>query len=337
MAHNLAVIDGRVAMAYQGATPWHKLGQRLTGQTSLQAALQAAGLDYTVALEPLYLGDGRTVDTHRSVVRVVPGGVSVPLGVVGDTYTAVQNSAAAEPLQALMDLGCTVAAAGALGQGERCWCLIQLPADTTVQAVPGDDNRGYFLLHWSHDASTGVNGRLTVIRVVCQNTLSAATASGRDQFSIRHTTSAARRLDEAASLLKSLMAAMRETGDTFAALAAKRLSPQALAAYIEAVVPNTDPKATTIAPVIQSRRDTIARLIHLGQGADLANQLIDTTGGAASAWAAYNAITEYFDHVRPGEAKSPEGVARANESALFGGNALIKVQALKIARQLIAA
>lgn len=62
MAHNLATIGGRVAMAYQGETPWHQLGTRFPSIASIEQALTGASLDWTVRLEDLALvSDGRKV------------------------------------------------------------------------------------------------------------------------------------------------------------------------------------------------------------------------------------------------------------------------------------
>lgn len=333
MAHNLATINGRTAMAYQGATPWHKLGTRVTddaARRSVEAVLAAASLDYTVEKQPLYLGDGSKVNGREGVLRVEADGSRVQLGTVGDGYQLVQNIEAASIMRPLTDLGCTIESAGALGNGERAWMLAKM-ADT-VTPVPGDDVRGYFLLHWSHDGQTGVNGLGTGIRVVCQNTLTMATGRGSKQWvAVRHTTNAAGRIDEAAALMRKLTEAMQQTGETFAQLGRKAMTAQQLAAYIETVIPQD---GANLSPVLKARRDTLARLAFFGKGAEMANQLVPQ--GSASLWAAYNAVTEYFDHVRPAEAQSPAGVAKANESALFGGNAQIKAQALTVARQLVA-
>ena len=336
MSANIATIGGRASFLYQGDTPWHSQGFRVPAShpalRDITAALDLAGMNYEVTLEPMYLADGRKIENRLASMRVVPGAPSVQMGTVGATYRPVQQADATAPLQPMLDLGCTVATLGALGDGERCFALIKLP--DTITPLPGDDVRGYFLLYWSHDGTTAVVGLGTPIRVVCQNTLSLAIGrhKGGAWLSIRHTASAQARLDEAAALLKRLTQAMAQTGATFTQLARTAMNAQALAKYIETVIPAD---GGIVSPVIKSRRDTIAMLTFGGRGADLANQ--DMPAGLASAWAAYNAVTEYFDHVRPAEAKSDAGRKRANESAIFGGNADVKVQALTVARQLVAA
>ena len=344
MAHNLATINGRDATVYLDATPWHGLGQNIlqlmqatAPADRIDAALAAAQMTYSVGSLPLYLADGSQVPGHKASVRFAADGtVAATLGVVGDGYRHIQNAEACAILRPLAEeFGCVPAAAGVLGNGERCWMLMRL-ADATITPLPGDDVRGYFLLHWDHTGQMTVQGLGTGIRVVCQNTLTLATTGRKAWIAVRHTSGAGGRLDEAAAIVRKLMQALQATGETFASMGAKRLDAAAIDAYIAKVIPNTT-SSQTVAPVIQARRDTIATLVHGGKGAAMANQGVNTADGGASLWAAYNAVTEYFDHVRPAEAQSEAGLLRAHESAVFGGNAEIKAAALTVAAQLVAA
>jgi hypothetical protein len=71
MAHNLATINGAVAMAYQGSTPWHNLGTRVNSITSVAQALEAANLsNWHLKLEAdvsrRRLSEGRRRATRRA-------------------------------------------------------------------------------------------------------------------------------------------------------------------------------------------------------------------------------------------------------------------------------
>jgi phage/plasmid-like protein (TIGR03299 family) len=343
MAHQLATINGQTAMAYLDDTPWHGLGQKLQlaglpKEQLIDAAIDAAQLRWTAGSVPMYLDGGREIEGFKASVRFHDdGSVASVFGPVGEGYQHIQNVEACEILQVLaQEFGCVPAAAGVLNDGARCWMLMRL-ADATITPVPGDDVRGYFLLHWDHTGNMAVQGLGTGIRVVCANTLALATHGRKAWIKIRHTASASTRLDEASGIIRTLMIALNETGDTFASMAAKKLGPKQLLDYIAKVIPNTDPKAAKIAPVIEARRETIAMLVHNGRGAALANQLVDTSDGGASVWAAYNAVTEYWDHVRTAEAQSEAGLRRAQESAIFGGNADSKAEAFNVATGLLAA
>jgi phage/plasmid-like protein (TIGR03299 family) len=342
MAHNIATIDGRDAIAYLDQTPWHGLGQKLqlaqvAPADRIAAAMAAASMNYTVGSLPLYLATGATVPGFKASVRfAADGSVASTLGVVGEGYRHIQNAEACEVLQVLAaEFGCVPAAAGVLGNGERCWMLMRM-ADATATPLPGDDVRGYMLATWGHDGNISLTLLGTGVRVVCQNTLSMATNGRKAWVTIRHTTNASARLDQAAKLMQTMMATFQAAGETFASMAQKNLSAKQLADYIAAAIPNTT-SGPTLSPVIVARRDTVARLVWYGKGAAMANQYANVAAGEASLWAAYNAVTEYVDHVRTAEAQSPAGLRRAQESAIFGQNADLKVGAFTLARQLVAA
>jgi phage/plasmid-like protein (TIGR03299 family) len=333
MAHNLATIDGKVAMMYQGETPWHQLGTRLDGLTDVSAALRAASLDWTVRLEDLALvSDSRKV-TNRAVVRDNDNTI---IDVVSGSYKTIQNHEAFGIFApAVEKFGLTIESAGALGKGERVWMLFRLPVD--VAPVPGDDVRGYGLAITGHNGTQACEFRPTPIRVVCQNTLNAAAGDGVSRsskgqvFSIMHLGDVKSQVKQASDLVVRAMDAMKTTGDTFATMAAKALTPEQVKDYIETVFPAEGGKITD---TIAEKRAEVARLTWEGVGAELA---MSATDGQPNAWAVYNAVTEYFDHVLTGKAKSPKMAGVANRSAVFGSGADIKMAALKHARQLVAA
>jgi phage/plasmid-like protein (TIGR03299 family) len=259
MAHNIMKIGGRAAMAYDTLTPWHGLGTKVGEGAGVDAALDAALLRYTVAKHPVYLADGTVVPDFQAIMRQFPGTPDQLLSVVGKGYETVQNERVADVLRPMVDMGCTMAAAGALGNGERAWMLAKMPGDG-IDVLGVDKVRGYFLLHWSHDGNSGVTGQFTGIRVVCQNTLAMAEAAGRGRkgntFTIRHTISADSRVSQAATIMAQLLDTLQKTGETFNQMAGRALGPDAVQAYIEAVHPQPGPKKT-LSPVLQARRDAM--------------------------------------------------------------------------------
>ncbi len=324
MAHNLLTIDGRTAMAYATETPWHKLGTRTPGMTDVATALTAANLDWLVSRHPVFMQDGRKVPNTFAIQRDHPTAPAI-LGSVGPQFRPVQNAEAFGILtDVCKDFGVTIETAGALGQGERTWMLAKMPE--AIEPVPGDKVNGYFLVTNGHDGSLSYGARLTPIRVVCQNTLNAATSSSKPQITIRHTIGAAKRIEEAKRMIERLHSALKQTGETYATLAARKMTRLELAAFVAAVFP-ADPE-TGITDRLRDKRDTVSALVKNGIGAEYAPD---------SAWTAYNAVTEYIDHVRPAEAKSFNAKQSAREAAIFGGGELVKLRALVAARQLVAA
>lgn len=339
MAHDLAYGNGRVMMAYQGETPWHGLGKKLPSITSVAQALDAANLNWNVELVDLFrkVGDEFVkTPNRRAVVRDFDG---AELGTVGAGYHTVQNSEAFEIMQpACEQFGVTIESAGAIKNGARVWMLAKLP-ETTIQPVPGDDVRGYFLIMTGHDGTLSFHAKPTPIRVVCKNTLNAATGLGNgnrvqeSMVTLRHSKSVGDRLKTVENMITGLVGALKETGETFADMARLKMTAADVIAYIETVFPNPDPKKE-VSTILAKRRQTVAELVFRGAGSEMARSV---TNGEPNAWAAYNAVTEYFDHVRPAEAGTAAARRNANEAAIFGTGSDVKMLALKRAAELVAA
>lgn len=328
MAHNLATIDGRIAMAYQGGTPWHQLGTRMdAGHVDVKTALTAANLDWAVELEKMFLGSGKEVPSRLAVVRPLDGQI---LSTVSDWYQPIQYTDAFSIFQpAVEEFGLTVEAAGALGNGEKAWMLFKLPS--TITPVDGDDVAGYGVAITGHDGKTAFEFRGTPIRVVCQNTLDLAVGKGGNKgrvFSIQHIGAGTKKnVEGAKSLVVNVLAAMKETGETFASMARRAMTPTEVAAFVESVFPDVNGASTKN---IDANRATVLELMAGGVGADLAKS---ATNGLPNAWSCYNAVTEYVDHVAPAQKLT----ATRNRSAIFGTGADLKVLALAQAARMVAA
>ena len=78
------------SMMYVGQTPWHGLGTKLEAAPTTREAIQAAGLDWTVAKRPMfYVGnDGITRAETFAVMRTSD---NTKLGEVGRRWTPLQN------------------------------------------------------------------------------------------------------------------------------------------------------------------------------------------------------------------------------------------------------
>jgi phage/plasmid-like protein (TIGR03299 family) len=331
MPDNIAVAsDGQHMMAYQGEMPWHTFGTKLDSITSVEQALDAARLTWTVECRSMFIaendvkdgdvtraaGDFYEVPNRRAVVRLSDRQI---LGTVGMNYTCLQNSEAFAVLEVVCaEHGVTIETAGALGKGERVWMLGKLPRSAEV--VPGDRVEAYVLVLTGHDGATPNTGRLTNVRVVCANTLAIAVAGMPSMYRISHSRrDKAVLLQEAQQLITNLTRQFNLSLGQMQRLAAFELNALELGRYVDAVlqIDNLDLASKRI----QVRRQQIVDLAFRGKGAELAPQTM---------WTAYNAFTEYVDHVQPAQASAAKR-RRANENALFGSGALLKARALDIA------
>src|SRR2546428_7341061 len=144
MTQEISEMIGGAELAYEGKPRWQGREVRVDGLQTAEDMTRHAGLEGMVGLQPVCRDDGRPVEGYRFTVREDRGLV---LGVVTAQYEPIQNTQAAETIDALVtEGGAHVEVAGALGAGERCWMLAHIPADFAVDA--GDEVKPYVLLAW---------------------------------------------------------------------------------------------------------------------------------------------------------------------------------------------
>jgi phage/plasmid-like protein (TIGR03299 family) len=278
-------------------TPWHGLGAVLDQPpASVSEAIEASGLGWGVAKEPIALDRGedwqldarryRPIEGNYATVRQDTGDV---LGIVGERYRIVQNHEAFAFIDQLLGSDIHFETAGSLHGGRRVWVLATLPEHVEVG---GDAVRPYVLLMNSHDGSTAVIAATTPIRVVCQNTLNWGLQNARQKFSIRHTEAVTQRVHEARRVLElsiNYYEQFKRFGDE---LASEPCTERQLRTVLDQLYPNGagDTASSRTRRSRQQTKDRIAELFLEG-----------TTQGNApgSKWAAVNAIVEYGDWLRP--------------------------------------
>ncbi len=285
MAHNLENVNGKTSFA-STEKAWHNLGQIVEGAMTSEEAIKLASLDYEVALKPC------TFDVEMGKSIVVPNNfvsyrkdTNMPLGVVGNRYTIVQNTEAFGFFDSIV--GGKIAmfeTAGVLGQGERIFVSAKMP---DVIKIDGTDDitEVYVLLTSSHDGSGSIIAAVTPVRVVCQNTLNAALKNTISRVAIRHTTSASKRLEDAHKLLGISHKFVTETNELFNSLAKKSITDARVKELVENLFKSEKDDSTRITNI----REAVMASYFDGIGQD---KIIGT------AWGAYNGITHYLDHVQ---------------------------------------
>ena len=112
---------------------------------------------------------------------------NIPLGLVKDRYTIVQNTEAFSFFDKAIGKDKAIwQTAGFFGNGERVFVSAKLPNNILVN---GDPVENYLVFTTSHDGSCGVKILFTPIRVICENTLNAAIHNASNYVSFRHTNS----------------------------------------------------------------------------------------------------------------------------------------------------
>ena len=318
MSHNLYIRDGKTSMFYVGEVPWHKLGTMLEHPATAAEAIEAAGLDFKVHLKPVKTVVNRKQTIIPGTFATVRQDTSAILGVVGSRYKPIQNKDAFAFFDALVGSAEAIYhTAGVLGKGQRIWVLAKLPS--YIRIGRNDIIDKYLLLTNSHDGSSLVRAKLTPIRVVCSNTLSVALSGSEQEVRIRHTANAVHKLEEAHKLLGLSNSLYRELDTIFNRMALRKVTNKQLLSYVRSLIPsNPDAQHQTRNENI---REAILDLHESGKGAEMSR---------GSLWGAYNAVTEYSDHVQ-----HSRDTNKQLRSIWFGGGEKLKLRAFALAQKML--
>ena len=327
MAHNIwKDANGVNAMFCVGdrKAAWHELGQRTENAVTWSEAQKLAGLDWTVTKEQLYLpvnGDFVHVPTW-GIVRSSDGAY---LGTVGAQYQIIQNVEAFDFVDTLLEAesGSHYESAGALGNGERIWCLARVPHTITVA---GEDKSEVFLLFTtSHDGSMAATAKMSTVRVVCQNTLNMALSANGAMVRVKHTRDAQRKMDHARRLMEGVGVDAKKLEEKLNLLAARRMTRESMTAIFDRLFPKpkeADQNTTR-------RENVLADVLRLYESNDK-NAFPQIRG---TAYNLLNAITEYTDHERTAritDGRKGYSVSQARaENALVGTGDKLKQDALE--------
>lgn len=174
MAHMLDMSNGRANMAYVGETPWHGLGRALTKGQPIEIWAKEAGMNFNIEKSPLHFNANGESSLFPARVALYRSDNGAPLSIMGEDYKIVQPEQVLEFYRDLVDAaGFELETAGVLYSGRRYWALAK--TGDQMRLLGQDEVRGYLLLATSCDGSLATTAKFTSVRVVCQNTLSAAT------------------------------------------------------------------------------------------------------------------------------------------------------------------
>lgn len=307
------------SMMFVNETPWHRLGRRFTTAPSLEEAIVAAGLDWQVTTEKVFDSNGNVLPallTRRSS----DGNV---LGVVGPTYTPLQNDKAFEFFRPFFDANlASIETAGSLRMGKRVWVLAKINSEQMV--VKGNDTvEKYVLLSNSHDGTLAVRVGFTPVRVVCQNTLSVAISSASSKLiRLRHSRNVESNLEKIQEVMNLANAEFEATADQYRILAKIDINKKDLEKYVKLVF-NASQKIMEVdgdLEQINNNRimEKITPLFEQGMG----NDMPEVKG---TLWTAYNAVTEFLQYHRG------EDVGTRLDSLWFGQGAQLNKKALQVA------
>lgn len=294
---------------------WLRLGQALpntyTAEDALQGGLLAGwNIRKTPLCAPTLGPDGLAVYVpvadQFALLRDNPvTHAPEALGVAGSKYHTMQNEELSGLLDALVEeSGATYYAAGAVDGGRRVFVTMKLPGRIRVGGVDPVEN--YIVATTTHDGRSGSTAvMVTPVRVATQTTLNLAFAGQSNLFRVRHTTGAARLLQAQAQgaldFTFSYLEGFQQQAEQLAATPFGRAKYEQL---ISKVFGSPGAAALATQTRAQNKLDELTELY----GRD---RVLPGT-----AWAALNAITEWYDHLAPVRPDgSTEAHARSRKAA----------------------
>jgi phage/plasmid-like protein (TIGR03299 family) len=353
MSHEIRSTD---AMLYVGETPWHKLGISLTTPpATIAEAMALCGLDWHVTLRNLSTEDHTSVE-HRAVRRDSDGRVLGVVGPRWRPIQNVEAFAPLQPFidagQCAIETMGSLFDGGrvwALARVNRDPMTIVPGDDVAKYMLLANGHDGSMTMR------VGFTPVRVVCQNTLS--MSIAKNAGSKLIRIRHTQGAQKALADVCATIDMANAGFEATADQYRALARKQVNAADLRSFIKVVFPPppapppapakrpSEPEIVVNVcdtPALQSildanytgqsavagsvtleeiadetSRDKDARCVSILEELFVHGQGNAMAGVRGTAWAAYNAVSEYVTHSR---GRSDEG--RANALFAEGGKIL---------------
>jgi phage/plasmid-like protein (TIGR03299 family) len=328
MGHGIEVSDVFGEVRLNGKRAWHGLGIEIEPGLKTWPAFEKIGLNWETELLPVfatYKGEDGKVKQFKlpETMAHVRADNKQLLAVVSSGYRPISNKEAAEFADTLVEAehGVTVETAGSLLNGKVIFTLVRLPH--TIAVTDEDVLNNYVLLRNSHDCSTAFRAYVTSVRVVCANTLRLSEGDARHGISCQHTGNLQGKLEAARYALGLITNTTKRFEAQVRILAAKHLTVDGVKQYFDETydatfgilpqVDETDEKSRRRYEHRLEKRD--AMLARWAQNFESERQTL--AGIRGTAWAAYNAVSQWHEHERGrfGTVQESDGRVHSN---IFG-------------------
>jgi phage/plasmid-like protein (TIGR03299 family) len=311
--------DGTAAFFSSRMDAWHRLGTVTTGCLTAAQVMEVAYLGgWDVRKETVQtVQSAATVPNRWATTRIHPKtGRREVLGMVGKSYQVVQNEHACELLDFIVDAtGAHFETAGSLRGGREVFVTMKLPDTMRIAGV--DDMDLYLAMCTSHDGSRLARVLVTPVRIVCANTQAAAFANNVGEYTLRHSGDIVGKLSEVRQALGLVPVYL----DQFQAEAEKMIDKQLEWDQLQRIADQLWPLDDDDTEAAFLRK--MARERDLKYLFEQAPTLENIRG---TAWAGYQAITEWLDHKQPARSD----YHRANKVLTDGTVTAIKKRAFDL-------
>lgn len=304
---------------------WHRLGESKENPATVAEAMESAHMNnWNVRKVPLY---GQREDKHgvsgRTIlmpdlygtVRTNPWtGDPEGIGVVGRLWKPFQNEQLAEGAQAIVDeFGANIETAGSMNGGKHVFVALRLPEG--IKVGDGDACDVFLIGSTAHNGDWANRYHTSVVRPVCWNTYLAGLRAAKSIWSFRHSGDLEGKLAVAREGLKISWKYSGEMEKVLNGMLQDPFSDEEMQGLLKELMPDPKSEAEGWVQRVEGQRNSVMDLFKNADTCDY---------GRGTKYAAWNAVTEYTDWLRPG---NPE--RRAKEALGIGVNVHLKPQAWK--------
>lgn len=299
MAHNLSTnANGEVEFFCGSNTPaWHELGTVIEGLATWEEAVDISHLGWGVVARECYIigkdGNAKAIAGKTAIVRDDNDEV---MSVMSDSYKTLQNRECFSFFNAITapEAGSEKAAiwdtAGALDGGRKVFAQAKLLGNMIIgKGKRKEETEKRLLFFTSHDGSAAVTGLWTPIRVVCQNTLSAALGNFKNKFSVRHTKNALTRVQEAQRVMGLTEGYFKLYEEAMNQLFTQKVDVEYVTKFMSEMFPSTEDEHGDIATRVENKRNEVLSLFERGAG-----------NYGSTRYDLLNGLTEWVDHHQNG-------------------------------------
>lgn len=306
----------------QRVSQWSRAGKDVTKAMTAEEAIKLGGLDFKVRVSEQPV----SVIVKEQVLEIqnkfmtygeYNDGKLLPFGVVGNRYTPIQNQEAFDFLNNIVDeSGAIYHTAGVTGS--KCWINMKLPETITV-ANGADALETYLTCVNSHDGSSSFKVYVSHLRLICTNGLKGIVRDANSEIALRHTQGATLKVQQARESLNLVWQYQESFEREVQKLIDTPMTDKQYVKFVETLIP--EPKPDSSQRKINSVQGVREELLGLWKAPT--QQIVANT-----AWAAYNAVTEYVDWFRPVRGGEDKDTLRAEK--MLSGNSKLKSRAFDL-------
>lgn len=172
----------------------HQIGADFTVREDKLVRLPAHLFDHMMEGQPIRIDPKYVIKTHKATVH---DGFDDTIGIVGNDYGTIQNTAAFDLLDMMCNASVTdtplkIVSAGLVNNYDP-YIQAELPVNARVNG-DSSETKFYVFAHTSHDGTSALQLRFSPVRVICRNTY-MANVSSKLGLNFKHSRYAAQRVD----------------------------------------------------------------------------------------------------------------------------------------------